>query len=79
MDLTDEQWLAVAPLLPPSLPSKRGRPACDTRLVLNGILWKLRTASRGKICRSPIPPTSLAIATTRSGVVTACWMNCWIS
>jgi transposase len=43
LDLTDEQWLAVAPLLPPSLPSKRGRPACDTRLVVNGILWKLRT------------------------------------
>ena len=43
LDLTDEQWLAVAPLLPPSLPSKRDRPACDTRLVVNGILWKLRT------------------------------------
>ena len=43
MDLTEEQWLLVQPLLPPLRPSGgRGRPPLDQRLLLNGLLWKLR-------------------------------------
>jgi hypothetical protein len=45
MDLTDEQWLLIAPLLTPPSPARRGRPTLDTRLVLNGIFWKLATHS----------------------------------
>jgi transposase len=43
MDLTDEQWLLVQPLLP-SLrpPGGRGRPPLDQRALVNGVLWKLR-------------------------------------
>jgi transposase len=43
MDLTDEQWQVVAPLLPVLPPPGRGRPPRQGRAVLNGILWKLRT------------------------------------
>lgn len=47
MKLTETQWKLVEPLLPApkSGPGKRGRPACDARLVLEGILWVMRTGA----------------------------------
>ena len=44
MDLTDDQWRLIQPLLPQH-PSHPGRPWQDDRAVLNGILWVMRTAS----------------------------------
>ncbi|HVE11026.1 MAG TPA: transposase [Paraburkholderia sp.] len=40
-DITDEEWLRVAPLLPELRPRSelRGRPLANTRSVLNGVLW----------------------------------------
>ena len=38
-DLNPVEWQAIQPLLPKS----RGVPRVDDRLVLNGILWRLRT------------------------------------
>src|SRR5579875_3025679 len=43
-ELTDEQGERLAPLLPPQKPNV-GRPAQDHRLILNGILWILRTGA----------------------------------
>ena len=43
-DLTDEQWSRLEALLPPQKP-KTGRPAKNHRLVLNGMLWILRTGA----------------------------------
>lgn len=47
MDLTEEQWTVVEPLLP--RPVKRadgkGRPRVDDRTILNGILWVMRTGA----------------------------------
>ena len=40
--LSDEQWERLRPLLPP-LPSGRGRPRADDRLIVDGILWRLAT------------------------------------
>ena len=47
MDLTENQWRAVAPLLPAPRVRRdgRGRPWRDPRDVLNGILWVLRTGA----------------------------------
>jgi transposase len=43
MDLTDEQWKLIEPLLPkPRVSGSRGRPPLDQRQILNGILWKLK-------------------------------------
>ena len=49
-ELQDEQWAILKPLLPtPPLRSDgRGRPRCDDRAVLNGILWILRSGARWK-------------------------------
>jgi len=41
-ELTDEQWAALAPHLPPQR-ARTGRPAKDHRLVVEGILCRLRT------------------------------------
>jgi transposase len=47
MDLTEEQWAIVEPLLPK--PVKRadgkGRPRVDNRAILNGVLWVMRTGA----------------------------------
>ena len=42
-DLTDQQWERLEPLLPRR--EKTGRPPKDHRLVINGILWVLRTGA----------------------------------
>ncbi|MGH7725481.1 MAG: IS5 family transposase [Candidatus Eiseniibacteriota bacterium] len=48
MDLKDEQWAVLEPLIPKPhrRPDGRGRPWRHAREVLNGILWILRTGAR---------------------------------
>src|SRR5215217_1471254 len=50
MDLTDEQWEVLEPLIPdpPRREDRRGRPWRDPRDVLNGILWIVRTGAPWK-------------------------------
>lgn len=43
-EVTDEQWEVIQPILPKRA-AKTGRPPSDPRLMLNGILWILRTGS----------------------------------
>lgn len=47
MDLTDDQWSLLHPLLPAPIPRPdgKGRPRQDDRGILNGILWILRTGA----------------------------------
>jgi len=47
MDLTDEQWAVIQPLIPdpPKRPDGKGRPWKDARDVINGVLWALRTGA----------------------------------
>jgi transposase len=49
MDLTDEQWKLIQGVVEEDTALKRpengGRPAQDSRAVLNGILWILRTGA----------------------------------
>ena len=58
MDLTDEQWTIIEPLLPK--PIKRadgkGRPRVDNRTILNGILWVMRTGAPWHDMPNRYPP-----------------------
>ena len=47
MDLTDEQWDVLKPIMPvsPRRADGRGRPWRDPRAIRNGILWILRTGA----------------------------------
>ncbi len=58
MDLTDEQWDLLEPLIPepPRREDGRGRPWRDSRDVLNGILWILRTGAPWKDLPERYPP-----------------------
>lgn len=42
--LTDGQWARLEPLLPPARP-RTGRPNKDHRLVVEAIVWRLRTGA----------------------------------
>jgi transposase len=48
MELTDEQWAVLAPLIPevPRREDGKGRPRRAAREVLDGILWILRTGAQ---------------------------------
>jgi transposase len=58
MDLTNEQWKTLEPLIP--VPCRRsdgrGRPWRAPRDVLNGILWVLRTGAPWKDLPERYPP-----------------------
>ncbi len=58
MDLTDEQWEVLKPLIPtgPRRADGRGRPWRDPRDVLNGILWVLRTGAPWRDLPERYPP-----------------------
>lgn len=58
MDLKDEQWKLIESILPalPTRPDKRGRPWQDSRAVMNGILWVLRTGAPWKALPDRYPP-----------------------
>ena len=45
VEITDAQWERIKPLLPKSK-RRTGRPRADDRLVLEGILWVLRSGAR---------------------------------
>lgn len=42
-ELTEAAWAQLAPQLPAG--KRRGRPWRDHRLIVNGVLWKLRTGA----------------------------------
>ena len=45
-ELSDQQWTHIAPLFPQRRhPGKAGRPPCDHRPLVNGILWVLHTGA----------------------------------
>src|SRR5258706_13783662 len=58
MDLTDEQWTVLEPLIGelPRRADGRGRPWRSSREVLNGILWILRTGAQWADLPDRYPP-----------------------
>jgi transposase len=57
-ELTDEQWVLIEPLIPelPRREDGRGRPWKDTREVMNGVLWILRSGARWQDLPDRFPP-----------------------
>jgi transposase len=61
MDLPDEQWAFLEPLIPQKKPRPdgKGRPRLNNRNVLDGMLWILRTGAAWQdlLDRYPSPAT----------------------
>ncbi len=79
MDLTNEQWEVLEPPIPDPLrrPDGRGRPWRDSRDVLNGILWVLRTGAPWCDLPERYPPYQTCHVTDASsgGTRKVCWMR----
>jgi transposase len=58
MDLTEEQWKVLQPLIGelPRRADRHGRPWRDSREVTNGILWVLRTGAQWADLPHRYPP-----------------------
>ena len=58
MEITNEQWKRIEPIIISLTPTKdpRGRKARDPRKVMNGILWILRTGAPWKDMPPRYPP-----------------------
>jgi len=58
MELTNEQWKQIEPIIVSLTPAKdpRGRKGRDPREVMNGILWILRTGAPWKDLPQRYPP-----------------------
>lgn len=46
-ELTDDEWDRISDLLPPENTSKQGRPRKSNRVILNGIIWIVRSGTLG--------------------------------
>jgi transposase len=57
-ELTDQQWNVLDPLFPALAvrEDSRGRPPTDTRAVMNGVLWILRTEAPWRDLPERFPP-----------------------
>lgn len=58
MELTNDQWKIIEPLIPKKKPRKdgKGRPHQNLRMVVEGILWILRSGARWKDLPKDFPP-----------------------
>jgi len=57
-ELTDEQWALIEPMIPelPRREDGRGRLWKDTREVMNGVLWILRSGASWQDLPDRFPP-----------------------
>lgn len=70
-ELTDKAWMRIQPLLPAS--GKPGGCWSDYRMVINGILWQLRTGVPGGARPSSTAPGRPAMIAMCPGAGTATW------
>lgn len=70
--LSDEQWGRLAPLLPPARP-RSGRPNKDHRLVVEAILWRLRTGAPWRDLPAEFGPWQTAYSRLRRWQAAGVW------
>ncbi|MGC8603852.1 MAG: transposase, partial [Desulfomonilaceae bacterium] len=76
--LTDTQWEKILPLLPNvEIPRKKGRPRADDRMVVEGILWVLRTGARWKDLPERYPSPATCWRRLRRWEEEGIWLNIW--
>jgi transposase len=76
--LTDAQWAKIEPLLP-ALPQTRkgGRPWAETRAVVEGILWVLKTGARWRDLPSEYPSPATCWRRLQRWYDDGTWLRVW--
>jgi len=76
--LTEEQWKKIGPLLPAPKRSRRGgRKPIDNRIVLEGILWILRTGARWQDLPAKYSSGSTCWRRLRDWEEQGVWLRVW--
>jgi transposase len=76
--LSDEQWAKIKSLLPPpSERSRGGRPRCEDRKVLEGILWVLKTGARWRALPAEYPSPSTCWRRLAQWEEEGVWLEIW--
>ena len=76
--INNDQWKLLKPLLPePKRNPKGGRPPIDNRLVLEGILWILRTGARWQDLPDRYPSPSTCWRRLRLWEDQGIWLDIW--
>ncbi len=73
--LTNKQWVKIEPFLPHL--KSGGRPWKDNRLVLEGILWVLRSGARWKDLPEKYPSPSTCWRRLRMWEEKGIWLKIW--
>lgn len=73
--LSDKQWEKIEPHLPKM--SSKGRPWCDNREVLEGILWVLKTGARWRDLPKEYPSPSTCWRRLRLWEDEELWLKIW--
>ena len=71
-DLTDAQWAALAPLLPPAKPGGRPR-TVNLREVFNGSLYVLRSGCPWRMLPHDLPPWQTVYKYFRNWTLDGTW------
>jgi putative transposase len=73
-DLTDAEWVQLAPLLP--VPARRGRPrSWPLRMLVNALFYVLRTGCAWRYLPREYPPWQTAYATFRQWRLHGVWQQ----
>lgn len=77
-ELTDEQWLLIADVFPPSTSSPLGgRPPAEVRVCFEGICWVLRRGARWKDLPKHFPSYATCWRRHRDWTKSGVWERVW--
>lgn len=76
--LSDLMWEKIAPHLPCKIKTtRRGRPACDWRKSIEGIIWVLRTGARWRDLPPEYPSASTCWRRLQELEAAGVWKRIW--
>ena len=76
--LSEKQWARLEPLLPkPASGVKGGRPSCENRAVVEGILWVLKTGARWRDLPPHYPSPTTSWRRLRDWEEQGVWLKAW--